>query len=102
IGNLQQLDVSMDMTEITGLDDLHHPEGIMQETMENLSKHKDYNAFLLVNGTTSGIMSVIQGFASLLGSYIIARNAHKSVFHGLELANGDATLLPMQLSKQTR
>ena len=102
IGNLQQLDVSMDMTEITGLDDLHHPEGIMQETMENLSKHKDYDAFLLVNGTTSGIMSVIQGFASLSGSYIIARNAHKSVFHGLELANGDATLLPMQLSKQTR
>lgn len=102
IGDLQQLDIAMDMTEITGLDDLHHPEGIIQQTMDNLSKHKDYDAFLLVNGTTSGILSVIQGFASLSGSYIIGRNAHKSVFHGLELAKGDATLLPMQLSEQTR
>ena len=29
IGYLNRLDLAMDMTEITGLDDMHYPEGII-------------------------------------------------------------------------
>jgi len=53
IGYLEQLNFKMDMTEITGLDDLHHPESVIAESMEGISKHPDYDAYYLVNGTTS-------------------------------------------------
>lgn len=53
IGYLEQLKFEMDMTEITGLDDLHHPEGVIAQSMNNVKKHPDYDAFYLVNGTTS-------------------------------------------------
>lgn len=101
IGSLDKLDINMDMTEITGLDDLHHPEEVLHESMANISKHKDYDAFYLVNGTTAGILSVIQAFAHASGDYIIPRNAHKSVFHGLEIARGNALLLGMDISQDT-
>lgn len=101
IGNLNQLNINMDMTEITGLDDLHHPEDVLYKSMANISKHDDYETFYLVNGTTAGILSVIQAFAYLSGDYIIPRNAHKSVFHGLELARGNAFLMAMDASDDT-
>lgn len=102
IGNLDKhLSLNMDMTEITGLDDLHHPEEVILKSMKTINKHKDYTAHFLVNGTTSGILSVIQAFSTVNGKYIVARNSHKSVFHGLDLVNEDATLLEMNLSKRT-
>ena len=64
IGKLNQLKLNMDMTEITGLDDMHHPEDIILEVCLNLANMRDYDAFLLVNGTTSGILAVIQAFSS--------------------------------------
>ena len=35
IGNLNQLKINMDMTEITGLDDMHQPEDIILESMSH-------------------------------------------------------------------
>lgn len=95
IGFLNQLDLKMDMTEITGLDDLHHPEEIILESMQNINKHPDYDAYLLINGTTSGILSVVQAFSSIKGKYLISRNVHKSVFHGIDIAQQGADLMPM-------
>lgn len=101
IGNLKQLKFEMDMTEITGLDDMHHPENIILESMSHFDKHEDYDAFLLVNGTTSGILSVIQAFSEEKGQYLISRNVHKSVFHGLDLAKANATFTAMRQSNLT-
>lgn len=98
IGNLNQLKFEMDMTEITGLDDMHHPEDIILESMSHFDKHEDYDEFLLVNGTTSGILSVIQAFSEEKGQYLISRNVHKSVFHGLDLAKANATFTAMRQS----
>ena len=101
IGYLNRLDLAMDMTEITGLDDMHYPEGIILESMENFRKHKNYDAFLLVNGTTSGILSVIQAFSTRKGKYLISRNVHKSVFHGLDITQQQATITKTDVSKKT-
>ncbi len=101
IGYLNQLDFKMDMTEITGLDDLHSPESVIAESMKNVDKHPDYDAYYLVNGTTSGILSVIQAFSSKNGEYAIARNVHKSVFHALDLIKAKAQLLKMDISDAT-
>ena len=46
----------------------------------------EITAYFLINGTTSGILSVIQSFSKLKGNYLISRNVHKSVFHGLDIA----------------
>ncbi|ATH63505.1 arginine/lysine/ornithine decarboxylase [Staphylococcus pasteuri] len=98
IGLLKNLDFKMDMTEISGLDDLHHPEEIILDSMAQFNKHQDYNAYLLINGTTSGILSVIQALAHQSGEYLIPRNVHKSVFHGLELAHQKAKFTKMKVS----
>lgn len=98
IGQLNKLKFEMDMTEITGLDDLHHPEEIILESMHSIKKHRDYEAYMLVNGTTSGILSVIQAFSSNEGNYLISRNVHKSVFHGIDLTQQNADIMPMLIS----
>lgn len=100
IGSLNNIDLAMDITEITDFDDLHHPEEILKESMENIKKHPDYEAYFLVNGTTSGILSVIQAFSSPK-PMLMSRNVHKSVFHGLDLANQNAEILPMDISERT-
>lgn len=47
--------------------------------MNRVNKHPNYDAYYLVNGTTAGILSVIQAFAHIKGRYLISRNVHKSV-----------------------
>jgi len=102
IGYLEQLKFEMDMTEITGLDDLHHPEEIIAESMATIEKHPDYDAFYLINGTTSGILSVIHAFSKMRGDYAITRNVHKSVFHALDIVNGRSRILEMEMSDKTK
>ena len=101
IGHLKTLQLNMDMTEITGLDDLHAPEAVLLDSQRTVRKHKDYDAFYLVNGTTSGILSVIQAFAHQRGQYVMPRNMHKSVFHALDLTQQSAILLPTTMSQAT-
>lgn len=101
IGNLDALSLEMDMTEITGLDDLHHPEDTILESMNSMNKHPNYEAYYLVNGTTSGILSVIQAFTHIKGNYIISRNVHKSVFNALDLTQQSADILPMYRSDKS-
>ncbi|HHD6686847.1 TPA: aminotransferase class V-fold PLP-dependent enzyme [Staphylococcus aureus] len=86
IGHLSQLSMTMDKTEIPGLDDLHHPEEVILESMKQVEKHSDYDAYFLVNGTTSGILSVIQSFSQKKGDILMARNVHKSVLHALDIS----------------
>lgn len=86
IGHLSQLSMTMDKTEIPGLDDLHHPEEVILESMKQVEKHSDYDAYFLVNGTTSGILSVIHAFSQKKGDILMARNIHKSVLHALDIS----------------
>ncbi|MEL0539375.1 aminotransferase class V-fold PLP-dependent enzyme [Staphylococcus debuckii] len=102
IGDLKQIDLAMDITEITDFDDLHHPEEVLKESMQQLTKHTDYEAYYLVNGTTSGILSVIQAAAQSADPILMSRNVHKSVFHGLDLSTQAAQIMPMEMSKQTK
>ena len=70
--------------------------------MQQLTKHTDYEAYYLVNGTTSGILSVIQAAAQSADPILMSRNVHKSVFHGLDLSTQAAQIMPMEMSKQTK
>ena len=72
----------IDITEITGFDDLHHAEGILKEAQERAARiyHADETHFL-VNGSTVGILSAIAGVTNKGDQILVARNCHKSVYH---------------------
>lgn len=101
IGHLSQLSVTMDKTEIPGLDDLHHPEEVILESMKQVEKHSDYDAYFLVNGTTSGILSVIQAFSQKKGDILMARNIHKSVLHALDISQQEGHFIETHQSPLT-
>lgn len=78
-----------DITEIDGFDNLHHSEGIIKEEQEFAAKlFGAEESFFLVNGSSCGILAAIEAVASHSQSRILmGRNAHKSAYNGLYLAN---------------
>ena len=77
---------SIDITEIDGFDNLHHPEGILKESMEWASRiYGSSKTYYLINGSSSGILSAISGTVSRGGTILMSRNCHKSAFHGVFL-----------------
>ena len=83
---LKALGAGLDITEIDGFDDLHGAEGILRRGMERAAQlWGAKRSFYLVNGSTCGILAAIHTVLGQGGSAIVARNCHKSVYHGLEL-----------------
>ncbi|MGN1205532.1 MAG: aminotransferase class I/II-fold pyridoxal phosphate-dependent enzyme [Eubacterium sp.] len=76
----------LDVTEVPGVDDLHHPEEIIRDLMEDLVDWYDSKrTFLLVNGSTSGILSAITACCHAGDEILVARNCHKSVYNAIKL-----------------
>lgn len=72
-----------DITEIDGFDNLHQADGIIKEAQERAAAlYHSKETYFLVNGSTSGILTAISSIAGRGGKLIIARNCHKSVYHG--------------------
>lgn len=77
---------SMDITEIEGFDNLHHPEGILKEAQMRASELFGSKAsFYLINGSTSGILSAISAALPPRGTLLMSRNSHKSAYHAAYL-----------------
>ena len=74
------LPFDIDITEIPGFDDLHDPCGILRETSELAAGlYGSERAFLLVNGSTVGILAAI-GAHTARGDKVLAAGAcHRSV-----------------------
>jgi lysine decarboxylase len=72
--------LSMDVTEVSGIDNLHCPEAAIKEAQE-LAAHAfgAEQTFFLINGTTGGIYSMILAAADPGDKIIIPRNCHRSV-----------------------
>lgn len=77
---------NIDITEITGFDDLHHADGIIKEAQQRAAKlYGADRCYYLVNGSTCGILSAISATTKKGDKIIVARNCHKSVYHALYL-----------------
>ncbi|MER1959465.1 MAG: lysine decarboxylase, partial [Solibacillus sp.] len=75
-----------DVTELTGLDDFHHPEEAIQQAEQLLaSTYGASRSFFLVNGSTVGNLAMIYATCEKGDTVLVQRNAHKSIFHALEL-----------------
>ena len=74
----------IDITEIEGFDNLHHPEGILRDSMEwAAGVYGADQTYYLVNGSTAGILSAVCGTVSRGGRILVSRNCHKSVYNGI-------------------
>lgn len=84
---LPQQDIfSMDITEIDGFDNLHHPTGIIKLEEERAARmYGAEHTFFLVNGSTAGNLSAISACVKRGGKLLVARNCHKSVYHAIYL-----------------
>lgn len=77
---------SIDITEISGFDNLHHADGILKDSMDHAAAlYGADKSYYLVNGSTCGILSAISACVSPGGKILISRNCHKSVYHGIFL-----------------
>lgn len=72
----------IDITEIDGFDNLHSPNGVILDIENRLSNlYSSKKSFLMVNGSTVGILSAIFAVCDEGDKIIVARNCHKSVFN---------------------
>lgn len=79
---------TVDITEIDGFDNLHHAEGILKDCMENAANvYGTKKTYFLVNGSSSGILAAVSACVAPAESFLMARNCHKSVYHGVFLRN---------------
>ena len=83
---LETLGAGLDITEIDGFDDLHHPEDILRQSMERAAKlWGARHSFYLVNGSTGGILAAMRAMTASGDRVLLTRGCHRSVYHGLEL-----------------
>lgn len=90
IGDLSGAISKIDITEIDGFDNMHYPEGILLEAQRRAAHlYGAEHTFFLVNGSTVGNLASIAGTVRKGGKLLIARNCHKSVYHGAYLREID-------------
>lgn len=77
-----------DVTELSGLDDLHDPTGPIKEA-QNLAAvfFGAKESHFLVGGTTVGNLGMILGTCAPGDIVLVQRNSHKSVLNGIKMAN---------------
>ena len=89
---------SIDITEIEGFDNLHHATGILQK-LQREAAHTFHarKSFCLINGSTCGVLAAISACVKPGGTLLMARNCHKSAYHGVYLRN----ITPVYLMPET-
>ena len=92
-----------DVTELPGLDDFHHPEEAIDLAQRLLAKtYGAERSFFLVNGSTVGNLAMIYAVCRPGDTILVQRNAHKSVFHAIELVGAQPVYLAPQWDEHTR
>jgi arginine decarboxylase len=86
--------LEIDVTELSGLDDLHDPQEIIAEAQQLAAScfYADQTYFL-VNGSTVGNLAMIMAILQKGDRVLVQRNSHKSVFHALAMVEAEAIFL---------
>jgi arginine decarboxylase len=86
--NFKDILYRLDTTEISGTDNLHNAKEIIKESQQRASRiFKSEETFFLVNGSTSGIYSMIMAATSPGDKILIDRNCHQSVINACILGD---------------
>lgn len=96
-----EMNLQWDQTELPDLDVLGDPTGVLFASQENCAKlFGAAESFYLINGASVGLMAALLALDSQKGPVLIARNAHRSVVHGLVLSGLEPIwLLPEENKK---
>ena len=79
---------SYDLTEVPGTDNLYEAEEMIKDSQVLLAEAMgSKKSYMLVNGSTCGIYSMILGLLNKNDKIIVQRNCHKSVFTAIYLGN---------------
>ncbi|MCD8019524.1 MAG: aminotransferase class I/II-fold pyridoxal phosphate-dependent enzyme [Clostridiales bacterium] len=90
-----------DITEIAGYDNLHHPEGIIRDSMNGLKKiYQTKESWYLVNGSTTGILASISSCCGPGDAILVSRNCHKSVYNAIRLFHLQAYYFSCSISEK--
>lgn len=77
---------SVDITEITGYDNLHDPEGMIRSSMNQLKEiYGTKESWYLINGSTVGILAAISACCTVGDGILLSRNCHKAVYNAIRL-----------------
>ncbi|MDP7980100.1 aminotransferase class I/II-fold pyridoxal phosphate-dependent enzyme [Bacillus sp. WLY-B-L8] len=79
--------LSIDVTELTGLDDLHSPFECIEEAQRLLAElYEVQKSYFLINGSTVGNLAMLLACCNEHDTVLVQRNAHKSIMNGLKLS----------------
>ncbi len=77
-----------DITEIPGADNLFQTEGILKAAQEEYATlYGVRKSYLLINGTSGGVIAAILASVSKGRKLVMARNSHKAIYNSLVLAD---------------
>lgn len=80
------LPFALDVTEVNGFDNLQNPQSVLKELEETAALHFcSKKAFVLVNGSTCGVLASVRAMTKRGDRVLLARNCHKSVYNAVEL-----------------
>ncbi|MCI1695358.1 aminotransferase class I/II-fold pyridoxal phosphate-dependent enzyme [Aneurinibacillus aneurinilyticus] len=95
--------LKVDATEINGLDDLHHPTGVIARAQELAADaFGAEHTFFLIGGSTAGNLAAALTLCNPGDVILVQRNAHKSVFNGLMLAGAQPVYVLPDIEPDTQ
>jgi len=89
-----------DYSEIDGFDNLQNPTGPIKKLQDKISKiYESKASFMLLNGSTSGVISAMLATLKENDNVLIARNCHISIYNGLVLTGANPIWVEPEYNK---
>lgn len=93
--------LQLDLTEISGLDDLHSAEDVIKEAQSLLATlYGAKRSFFLINGSTVGNLAMICGTLKRGDRVLVQRNSHKSILNGLRLIGAEPIFILPEFNQE--
>ncbi|WP_416151090.1 aminotransferase class I/II-fold pyridoxal phosphate-dependent enzyme [Salipaludibacillus sp. HK11] len=93
--------LSIDLINITPLDDLHHPHGIIKEAQDLAAEAFGADhTFFSVQGTSGAIMTMIMSVCGPGEKILIPRNVHKSIMAAIIFSGATPIFLHPELDEE--
>ncbi|MBM7646487.1 arginine/lysine/ornithine decarboxylase [Scopulibacillus daqui] len=94
--------LSIDSTELEGLDDLYQPQGPILEAQNLLADYyQTGKSYFLVNGSTVGNLTMILSTCRAGDRVLVQRNSHKSIFNAVQLSQTNPVFLSPVIDEET-
>lgn len=95
-----KLPYDLDITEVEDYDNLHSPNGIIKDIEDKAKEvYESDNCFILVNGSTVGILAGVLSVVKRGDTVLMARNCHKSVYNAVELVGAYAEYIVPEIDE---